>query len=92
MPKVSKSTVKSWFQQYDKPTESQFSDTWDSFWHKDEMIPTSKVEEFNAAVNAIIEASEGIVRTTGDQTVNGTKTFGNIIQLPASAPTLPVHV
>ena len=33
------STLKSWFRRGLKPTESQFSDWLDSFWHKDEELP-----------------------------------------------------
>lgn len=30
-----------------KPTQAQFWDVWDSFWHKDEQIPQSKVENLS---------------------------------------------
>jgi hypothetical protein len=38
------STIFSWFQTGDFPTETQFAATWSSFWHKDESIPMDKVE------------------------------------------------
>lgn len=41
---VSISTIKNWFRRGLRPTESQFSNTWDSFWHKDEQIPATSVE------------------------------------------------
>ncbi|MDI1257328.1 MAG: hypothetical protein PSV16_14635 [Flavobacterium sp.] len=37
------STIKDWFKNGDKPTEREFSDTWDSFWHKSDYIPQNKV-------------------------------------------------
>lgn len=38
------STIKSWFKTGLKPTQSQFSDTWDSFRHKCEKIPAEDIE------------------------------------------------
>jgi len=88
MPKVSLITIKSWFETYDKPTESQFSDTWDSFWHKDESIPVAKIQSFTNEVNSIIDNNTGIVRTTGNQIISGLKSFSSFPLLPSSNPTL----
>ena len=44
MAKVNLSTIKNWFKTGLKPTQAQFWDTWDSFWHKDELIPADKIE------------------------------------------------
>lgn len=46
--KVSLSTIKSWFETGDKPTQSQFWNTWDSFWHKDDAIPTASIDGLDA--------------------------------------------
>ncbi len=43
MPITKLSTILSWFETGDKPTEKQFRDTWNSFWHKDEKIPVSQI-------------------------------------------------
>jgi hypothetical protein len=43
MPKVSLGTIKNWFKTGLKPTQNQFWDTWDSFWHKDDQIPSSSI-------------------------------------------------
>jgi uncharacterized repeat protein (TIGR01451 family) len=51
MPKVTLETIKSWFKKYDKPTERQFSDTFDSLWHKDEIIPQNKIENLDSTLN-----------------------------------------
>ena len=39
--KQDKETIKSYFQTGDKPTQEQYYDTWDSFWHKDDVLPSS---------------------------------------------------
>ncbi|BFM41745.1 hypothetical protein CFS9_03860 [Flavobacterium sp. CFS9] len=36
-------TILSWFKTRSKPTQKQFHATWLSFWHKDEQIPTEKI-------------------------------------------------
>ncbi|MDR1729946.1 MAG: hypothetical protein LBR52_04720 [Prevotellaceae bacterium] len=45
------SQLKAWFRKGLKPTEGQFWDTWDSFWHKEEKIPMSSIENLNATLN-----------------------------------------
>lgn len=51
MAVVSLSTIKNWFRTALKPTQQQFWDTWDSFWHKDELIPTSSVQGLDTIIN-----------------------------------------
>ncbi|MBY0244191.1 MAG: hypothetical protein K2Q03_01930 [Sphingobacteriaceae bacterium] len=41
---VNLNTIKNWFKTGLKPTQAQFWDTWDSFWHKDEKIPTTAID------------------------------------------------
>ena len=36
--------IKNWFKTGLKPTQIQFWATWDSFWHKDEVIPQSRIQ------------------------------------------------
>lgn len=38
--KQDKETIRGYFETGDKPTQEQYHDTWDSFWHKDEEIPS----------------------------------------------------
>ena len=45
--KQNKETIKSYFQTGDKPTQDQYHNTWDSFWHKDEVITRENVEAMN---------------------------------------------
>jgi hypothetical protein len=45
------STIKNWFKTGLKPTQQQFWDTWDSFWHKDENIPVANIEGIDNLLN-----------------------------------------
>ncbi|KIO76696.1 hypothetical protein TH53_13555 [Pedobacter lusitanus] len=47
MAKQILNTIKNWFRTGLKPTQAQFWDTWDSFWHKDDTIPTSSIENLD---------------------------------------------
>lgn len=56
---ASLSTIKNWFTTGKKPTEQQFSETWDSFRHKNDKIPIADVtgidnlfSEINAHFNS----------------------------------------
>lgn len=42
--KKDKIEIKGYFNTGDKPTQQQYHDTWDSFWHKDEALPIENVE------------------------------------------------
>jgi len=44
MAKVTLSTIKNWFRTGLKPTQAQFWDSWDSFFHKDDKIPITNIE------------------------------------------------
>lgn len=37
-------TIKNWFKTGLKPTQAQFWATWDSFWHKDDKIPSATID------------------------------------------------
>ncbi len=50
MAKVNLSTIKEWFKTGLKPTQKQFRDSWDSFWHKDEKIPVESIENIDAYI------------------------------------------
>lgn len=45
--------IKSFFKTGLKPTQEQFSATWDSFWHKSEKIPIGQIEGIQEVYNAI---------------------------------------
>lgn len=48
--KQSLSTIKNWFRTALKPTQAQFWDTWDSFWHKDDLISVESVDGLDDAL------------------------------------------
>jgi hypothetical protein len=50
---ISLTTIKNWFTTGKKPTQAQFWATWDSFWHKDDMIPIAKVDGIQNVYDAI---------------------------------------
>lgn len=52
MSKVSLSTLKNWFKNGLKPTQEQFWNWMDSYWHKDETIPTSKIENLDSILTS----------------------------------------
>jgi hypothetical protein len=41
---TSLTTIKNWFKTGLKPTQQQFWDTWDSFWHKEDRIPVTQID------------------------------------------------
>jgi hypothetical protein len=47
------STIKNWFKTGLRPTEQQFSDTWDSFVHKDDKVPIAQVEGIDGVFDVI---------------------------------------
>ena len=71
-------TIKNWFKTGLKPTQAQFWDTWDSFWHKDEQIPIAKIE-------GIQEVYDGINAKASTATVDSLQTtittLNNTLQL-----------
>ena len=46
-----KNTIKNWFLTGLKPTQTQFWATWDSFWHKDDKIPITAIEDIENILN-----------------------------------------
>lgn len=50
MAKVSLNTLKNWFRKRAKPTQIQFWNTFDSFWHKDEKIPMTTIDKIDQAL------------------------------------------
>ena len=59
--KVSLSQIKSWFKKGMYPTESQFANTFDSFWHKDDTLPLSAIQNLMQILND--KASVQLVNT-----------------------------
>ncbi|MDR1116208.1 MAG: hypothetical protein LBL33_08720 [Tannerella sp.] len=64
---VSLSQIFDWFKTGKTPTEQQFRDTWQSFWHKSEKIPSSKIEDDymlidNPGSSIILSSTATVVR------------------------------
>jgi hypothetical protein len=53
MPIQSISTLKNWFRTALKPTQSQFWDWLDSYWHKSDQIPMGQVGGLNDALGGL---------------------------------------
>jgi len=51
MATTDKSTLKNWFVRAAKPLASQFAAWLDSYWHKDEKIPISSIEDLDETLN-----------------------------------------
>lgn len=47
MAKTAISTIKTWFETGDYPTQTQFWNWLDSFWHKDDELPTSQITDLD---------------------------------------------
>jgi hypothetical protein len=48
---VDRNTLKNWYKRGDKPLASQFADWIDSYWHKTENIPASRIDGLQEALN-----------------------------------------
>lgn len=77
MAKQTISQLRAWFSRFKKPTEGQFWDLFDSFFHKDENIPASKVEglgtivqEQNEAIDSSLTASSQAIELA-NQAIQG---------------------
>ncbi|MBN9312879.1 MAG: hypothetical protein BGO40_03010 [Chryseobacterium sp. 39-10] len=61
MPKVSINIIKDWFKNQSKPPQEQFWAWLDSFWHKDEPIPQSAVENLVTTLQKKADLVNGVV-------------------------------
>lgn len=57
--------IKNWFLTGLKPTQTQFHNTWDSFWHKDDSIPQASVTNLVQALADIGVPEEAIYASNG---------------------------
>jgi|GEM_PF-2331337 len=70
MAKQTLNTIKNWFKTGLKPTQQQFWDTWDSFWHKDQIIPTSSIENLDSRFDEKADA-EALASHIADMDAHG---------------------
>lgn len=83
MSKKAKDIIKSWFLTGLYPTQSQFHDWMDSYWHKDESIPSSNVDGLNESLNN--KAEKSVLK----QVINDLKTAMSDFQTRLSSIKLP---
>lgn len=58
MAKQSINTIKNWFRTGSKPTQAQFWDWLDSFFHKDDNIPSAQVEGLQTLLDAKMDKKD----------------------------------
>ncbi len=56
--KVDRNTLREWFEIGDFPTQEQFYNWFDSFWHKDDTIPYDSVYGLEDVINSFYEVSK----------------------------------
>ncbi|MDB0603201.1 hypothetical protein PL373_19120 [Tenacibaculum maritimum] len=71
MAKVNLNTIKNWFKTGLKPTQEQFFSTWDSFWHKDDAIPATSIENFDTYLAEKAD-KEALTNHIGSDTAHNT--------------------
>lgn len=84
MPIQSLNTIKSWFETGDKPTQGQFWDAFDSFFHKNDSIPQSQVVGLETALSGLatvesVAALKAITLVTGLSAVSINIPAGTIL-------------
>ena len=50
--------IKNWFKTGLKPTQDQFWNWMDSFWHKDELIPQDKIQDLETTLSGKADADQ----------------------------------
>lgn len=53
-----KKTLKKWFSNFMKPAQEHFAEWIDSYWHKDEKIPMSKIDGLSTAIENTVSAGQ----------------------------------
>ncbi|RKR11613.1 hypothetical protein C8C83_3353 [Flavobacterium sp. 90] len=51
-------TILGWFKTGNKPTQTQFWNSWQSFWHKDEAIPQSSITNLKSTLDSKTDESQ----------------------------------
>lgn len=81
MAKQTLNTIKGWFRTAFKPTQAQFWDTWDSFFHKDEKIPFGSIENIEQRFNEKADA-ELLTNHIIDPDAHGIGNLLNLVKRP----------
>ena len=59
LSKQSRATLKNWFRTGLKPLQNQFWSVFDSYWHKDDVIPQGAIENLETEINDIRDRIQG---------------------------------
>ena len=68
MAKTAINTIKNWFKTGLKPTQDQFWNWMDSFWHKDELIPQDKIQDLSTTLSGKADADQLANKANADAT------------------------
>ena len=83
--------LKQWFKKYAYPTEQQFWDWLDSYWHKDDSIPASQIEGLQQVVNGVTQGINDVLNQK--QNIHDTNLqTGNKEIVPAINELYDLHV
>ena len=66
---INRETLKQWFLRGKKPTAAQFAAWIDSYWHKDEKLPISSVEQLVNALSGKQEKTDNMLETESKEIV-----------------------
>ena len=58
MAKTEINILRQWFKTGSKPTQEQFWNWMDSYWHKDELIPQDKIQNLNTTLSSKADADQ----------------------------------
>ena len=68
MAKTAINTIKQWFKTGLKPTQDQFWNWIDSFWHKDELIPQKNIQDLETTLSGKADADQLANKANADAT------------------------
>ena len=68
MAKTAINTIKNWFKTGLKPTQDQFWNWMDSYWHKDELIPQDKIQDLETMLSGKADADQLANKANADAT------------------------
>ena len=68
MAKTAINTIKQWFKTGLKPTQDQFWNWIDSFWHKDELIPQDKIQDLETTLSGKADTDQLANKANADAT------------------------
>jgi hypothetical protein len=66
--------LKKWFVKYAYPTQQQFWDWLDSYWHKNETIPVNKISGLDEVINNVTSGINDVLNNKQDKTDNWLQT------------------